>query len=161
MRIGIGFDTHRLIPTIRKEAIALGGVKIPCFYQIESHSDGDVVLHALTDAVLGALALGDIGQWFPDSDPGNAGRSSGDFLSFALAEAKRLGWAVGNIDCTVHLEEPKLASHSDAIRTSIAQLAGVELQCVSLKAKTAEGLGPVGERKAIEADAAVVMIPLR
>ena len=159
MRAGVGHDTHRLIPTIRRSEIQVGGVSIPCFYSVESHSDGDVLLHALTDACLGALALGDIGQWFPDSDPTNANRKSTDFLDAAVMKIKGLGWRIENADCTVHLEEPKLAPHIDGIRQKIAQLLQVELHCVSVKAKTAEGLGPIGEKKALAADTIVLLGP--
>lgn len=157
MRIGIGHDTHRLIPTIRRAAIFLGGVSVPCYYQVESHSDGDVLLHSLTDACLGALALGDIGQWFPDSDPKNANRSSAEFVQAAASEIKRLGWQVENVDSTVHLEDPKIGCHFDDIRRNIASMLGIELTCVSIKAKTEEGLGPVGERRALSADTAVLL----
>lgn len=157
MRIGIGHDTHRLIPTIRRGAIPFGGIAIPCFYEVESHSDGDVLLHALTDACLGSLAMGDIGQWFPDSDPKNADRNSADFVAVVASEIARLGWRIENIDSTIHLEDPKLAPHLDAIRRNIATLLNIELQCVSVKAKSGEGIGPVGERKAVTADVVVLI----
>lgn len=158
MRIGIGHDTHRLIPTIRRSSIPIGGISIPCFYQVEAYSDGDVLLHALTDACLGALALGDIGQWFPDSDTKNANRPSIQFVEAAMVELKRLGWKVQNVDCTIHLEDPKLSPHMDDIRKNIATILGTELHCISVKAKTTEGLGPIGERRALAADSVVLLI---
>lgn len=157
MRTGIGHDIHRLVPTIRIASIPIGGVQIPCYYSVQAHSDGDVLLHAITDACLGALALGDIGNWFPDSKPENAGRPSSEFLKSVIQHINKMGWRLVNIDTNVFLEEPKLASFSDGIRTNIAQLFGVELASVSFKAKTMEGLGPIGERRAIGADAVVTL----
>lgn len=157
MRTGIGYDIHRLIPTLERSAIPLGGVQIPCFYKISAHSDGDVLLHALVDACLGALALGDIGQWFPDNKAENKQRASAEFVTDVIAHLSKMGWRVAQFDSTVLLEEPKLAGHSDAIRRSIAQLLNVELSNASVKAKTMEGLGPVGEGRAIAAHAVVTL----
>lgn len=157
MRTGIGYDIHRLIPTVKLQSIALGGINIPCYYRVQAHSDGDVLLHALTDACLGALALGDIGQWFPDTSAEHQGRSSSDFLKTVLKEVAKLGYRVKQLDSNVFLEEPKLSPHHDEIRKNLAGLLGVELADVSLKAKTMEGLGPIGERKAISAQAIVVL----
>ena len=158
MRSGIGYDIHRIIPTVKKSSIPLGGVTIPCFLRVEAHSDGDVLLHAIVDACLGALALGDIGQWFPDSKAENQNRASQEFVQEVLKQVQRMGWSVGNVDCIVQLEEPKLAEHSDAIRKSIATLLQTELSQISVKAKTLEGLGPVGEGRAIAAYAVVTLI---
>ncbi|NBX93518.1 MAG: 2-C-methyl-D-erythritol 2,4-cyclodiphosphate synthase [Proteobacteria bacterium] len=155
MRLGIGYDIHRLIPTIKRESIFLGGIAIPCYYRIQAHSDGDVLLHALTDACLGALALGDIGQWFSDTDPKNSGRSSTEFLKIVLQEIHKYGYQVKQVDSNVFLEEPKLAPHHDEIRQNMAKVLEIELTQISLKAKTMEGLGPVGERKAISAQVIV------
>lgn len=160
MRIGTGYDIHSLIPTIRKSEIPIGGVAVSCYYRVDAHSDGDVLLHAITDACLGSLALGDIGSWFPDSDESNRGKSSSHFLSAVLEEVRRLGWRVLNIDTTIHLEEPKLLPFVDSIRRQIALTVGCELKDISVKCKTSEGLGPVGEKCAIEADAIVLMAPL-
>jgi 2-C-methyl-D-erythritol 2,4-cyclodiphosphate synthase len=157
MRTGIGYDIHRLIPTIKNASIPLGGVSLPCYFSVQAHSDGDVLLHAITDACLGALALGDIGNWFPDNKAENAGRSSADFIKDVLAQINKLGWRVRNVDTNVFLEEPKLAPHADAIRANIAKLLRIELSAVSFKAKTMEGLGPVGERRAISANAVVTL----
>ena len=157
MRTGIGYDLHRLIPTIRPSSIPLGGVSIPCFFEVHAHSDGDVLLHALVDACLGALALGDIGQKYPDNKPENRGRPSSDFMKETVEELSRLGWAVEHVDSILFLEEPKIAPHADAIRRNLAQLLKVDLQAVSVKAKTMEGLGPIGERKALAAQAVVTL----
>lgn len=161
MRIGSGFDIHRLIPTVKMESIPLGGIQIPCFFRVQAHSDGDVLLHALTDACLGALALGDIGQWFPDSAEENQDRKSMEFLTAVLGEVKRLGYRVTQMDATVFLEEPKLASVSDSIRRNLANALSVELTQVSLKAKTMEGLGMIGERKALSAQVVVLLEELK
>jgi len=157
MRIGIGYDTHRLVPTIERSSIPIGGVALPCHFRIEAHSDGDVLLHAVIDACLGALALGDIGQWFPDSDPAHRGRASAEMVGEVLAKISSLGWRVSQLDTIVLLEEPKLFPHSDAIRRSLAKLFGTELTSVSVKAKSMEGLGPVGERRAMAAHAVAVL----
>lgn len=157
MRIGIGYDLHRLIPSVERAAIALAGVEIPCYFTVQAHSDGDVVLHALTDAILGALALGDIGQWFPDNKPENKNRASTDFVTQAVREARRLGYEVVNVDSVVMLEEPKLVPHFEVMRRRIAELVGTELTSVSVKAKTMEGMGPVGERKAIASTVVVLL----
>ncbi len=157
MRIGTGYDIHSIIPTIRKSEIPIGGIAVPCYYRVDSHSDGDALLHAITDACFGALALGDIGQWFPDSAPENLGRTSSHFLTVAISEIKKLGWEVQNVDCTVHLEEPKLAPLVDSMRQHIAQLMGCELRDVSVKCKSGEGMGAVGEKRAIEANAVVLL----
>ena len=161
MRTGIGYDIHRLIPTMERSSIPLGGVSIPCFYKVDAHSDGDVLLHALVDACLGALALGDIGHWFPNTKPENKNRPSSEFVTEVLAHIHKMGWRVTQFDSNVVAEEPKLNVHSDAIRTEIARLLGTELSSVSVKAKTMEGLGPIGERRAIAAHAIVVLEEIR
>lgn len=157
MRTGIGHDIHRLVPTIKISAIPIGGVEIPCFFSAQAFSDGDVLLHAITDACLGALALGDIGTWFPDTAKENEGRKSSEFVRQVLQHIQKMGWEVDHVDSNVFLEEPRLSPHSDAIRSTVAKLLGVELSSVSVKAKTMEGLGPVGERCAIIADAIVTL----
>ncbi len=157
MRTGLGYDIHRLIPTIKPSTIALGGIEIPCYFKVQAHSDGDVLLHALVDAMLGALALGDIGQHFPDTKPENKDRKSIEFLEATKAEVKKLGYRVSQIDSNVFLEEPKLAPHLDKVREMLARTLGLELSSVSVKAKTMEAMGPVGERKAIAAQAIVML----
>lgn len=160
MRTGIGYDIHRLIPTLEKSTIKLGGHPVACGYKIRAHSDGDVLLHALVDAMLGALSLGDIGQWFPDSAPENRDRPSCEFVKEVVAEISRRGWKVEHFDSIVLLEEPKLGPYRDDIRRSIASLLGVDLSQVSLKAKTMEGLGPIGEGRAVASYATVTLAPL-
>lgn len=157
MRTGIGYDIHRLVPTIKSSCIPLGGVEIPCYFSVEAHSDGDVLLHALVDACLGALALGDIGRLFPDNVPENENRKSTEFVKEVMAQIQKLGWRVSQMDSNIFLEEPKLKPHADNIRENLARLLSVELNCVSVKAKTMEGLGPVGERRAISAQVIVTL----
>jgi len=138
-------------------SIMLGGVAVPCKYKTIAHSDGDVILHSITDGLLGSLALGDIGQWFSDKDPVNKGRNSLDFLQAALAEVKRLGWKPEQVDLNLFAEEPKIAPVSDSIRQNLCMALGLEMPAVSLKAKTMEGLGPIGEKKAVACQALVVI----
>lgn len=154
-RVGLGTDLHRLVPG---DHLMLGGVRVPAPFGVAAHSDGDVLLHAVTDAVLGALAAGDIGELFPDTAAENRGRASADFLAAALALAHRRGYAVGNLDCVVDLEQPKLSPHKKAIAASLARLLNTAPENVSVKAKTAEGLGPIGEGRAIAAHAAILLI---
>ncbi len=160
MRIGIGYDIHRLVHTEEKSSIRLGSVDIPCFFKLKAHSDGDVLLHALVDSLLGALALGDIGTWFPDNLEENRDRASREFVAKAYAHIKSMGWRVINLDAIVFAEEPKLSPHWDTIRREIARLLEIELSAVSLKAKTMEGLGPIGGRKAIAAQTVVLLEPV-
>jgi 2-C-methyl-D-erythritol 2,4-cyclodiphosphate synthase len=155
MRTGIGYDIHRLIPTTENSTIPIGGFAIPCRYKIQAHSDGDVLLHAIVDSMLGALALGDIGQWFPNHDPRHHNRKSSEFVTSVLEKIKEMGWRIVNVDSVVIAEEPKILPHSDKIRECLAHMLKTELSCVSVKAKTMEGLGPIGERKAISAYAVV------
>ena len=154
MRFGIGYDIHRLEPATGG-SIPLGGVAIPCPFQIVAHSDGDVILHSLTDAILGSLALGDIGQWFSDKDPKNKGRNSFDFLDAALAEIGKLGWEVAQVDLNVFAETPKVAPHAETIRKRLSVALGLPMNAVSLKAKTMEGLGAIGAKQAIASQALV------
>lgn len=160
MRTGIGYDIHRLSPTLDPSTIPIGGVAIPCLFRVQAHSDGDVLLHAIADACLGALALGDLGTWFPDSDPNNYNRPSLDFIKRIKEEMFRLGWSVHQIDSVVLLEAPKLSPHSLTIRQNIALQFGIELSSVSVKAKTGEGLGPIGEQQALAAYAVITLEPL-
>lgn len=155
MRIGIGYDIHRIEALESVGSLLLGGVAIACPFKVVAHSDGDVILHSLTDAILGSLALGDIGQWFSDKDSKNKGRNSLEFLAIALAEARKLGWHVAQVDINVFAEEPKIAPHCEKIRTRLSQALELEMNSVSLKAKTMEGLGAIGEKKAIAAQALI------
>jgi 2-C-methyl-D-erythritol 2,4-cyclodiphosphate synthase len=153
MAIGHGWDIHRLVPG-RK--FLLGGVEIPHPTGPLGHSDGDVLLHSVIDALLGAAGLGDIGRHFPDTDPAVKGISSEAMLARVL-EMLRGKWTIGNIDVTVIAEAPKIAPHRDAIRARVASLTGCAQ--VNIKAKTMEGLGPVGAREAIECHAVAELRP--
>ena len=153
-RIGIGEDLHRVDDG---RTLVLGGVIIEEGPGLSGHSDADVLLHAITDAVLGAAALGDIGHYFPPSDPRYAHADSADFLRKALELAREQGWEVANIDSTVRTERPKLAPYIPHIRERIAEITGVELGAVSVKAKTAESLDAIGRGEAMAATAAVLL----
>ena len=154
MRIGIGEDIHRIDDA---RTLVLGGVIIEEGPGLAGHSDADVLLHAITDAVLGAGALGDIGHHFPPTDPRHAHADSADFLRVALRLAREAGFEVGNIDATVSAERPKLAPYIEHIRERIAEIAGIDVGQVSVKAKTAEGLDSVGRGEAMSAKAAVLL----
>jgi 2-C-methyl-D-erythritol 2,4-cyclodiphosphate synthase len=153
-RNGLGWDVHR-IATGRP--LLLGGVTIPCDFGLEGHSDADVLLHAVTDALLGAAALGDIGMHFPDTDPQWKGGASGLFLEQSVRLVKQEGFTLVNVDTTVILERPKLKDYRVAIRESLAHALGLALDRVSVKFKTAEGVGPVGQGLSAEAQAIVTL----
>lgn len=138
----------------------MGGVDVPHDRGLLGHSDADVLLHAVTDALLGAAALGDIGQMFPDTDAANRGRDSAEMLAAAVEAIHRAGWRVGNIDCIVFAQRPKLAPHKPDIRKRLAEILGVEPDRVGLKAKTGEGVGPVGREEAIEAQCVCLVVPV-
>ena len=155
-RIGLGTDVHRF----RKgRKLVLGGVEIPHPKGLVGHSDADALLHAVTDALLGALAEGDIGEHFPPSDPKYKNASSSDFLAFALKRMRARGYRLAHLDTIVTTEEPKLAPHRDILRTSLARLLKVALSRVSVKAKTAEGLDAVGSGRALSTQAIVLLEP--
>ena len=154
-RIGEGWDIHALVPGRR---LVLGGVQVPHALGLLGHSDADVLLHAITDALLGAAALGDIGTHFPDSDAQFRGADSAVLLAEALRRVRAAGWEVGNIDSTIVAQAPRLAAHSPAMRTRIADALGLETGQINIKAKTAERLGPVGQGLAIEARAVVLLV---
>ncbi|MCS7043031.1 MAG: 2-C-methyl-D-erythritol 2,4-cyclodiphosphate synthase [Bryobacteraceae bacterium] len=155
VRIGLGWDNHRLAPG---RALVLGGVRVPCDFGFEAHSDGDILLHAVTDALLGALALGDIGMHFPDSDPRWKDCDSSVFVRHAAALARQRGYRIQNVDATVILQQPKLGGLRAEIRASLARLLELDEERVSVKFKTAEKVGPVGEGRSAEAQAAVLLI---
>lgn len=154
IRVGLGYDSHRLV---QGRPLIIGGVRIDYELGLSGHSDGDVLLHAVTDAILGALAMGDIGQWFPDSDPRWRGADSATFLSSAIAAAKNKGYVVGNCDVVILAEEPKLAPHRDTILCRLGELLGVTPDRVGLKAKTNEQMGFVGRGEGIVAMATVLL----
>jgi len=138
MRIGYGWDSHEFKSGI---PLMIGGVKLPHDKGLAGHSDGDVLLHAITDALLGAIAAGDIGSYFPPSDPRWKGANSRIFLQEALEQVKRAGYAVGNVDSTLILEEPKIGPHAKKIQQRVAELLGISPNAVGVKAKTPEGMG--------------------
>lgn len=154
-RIGEGWDIHALVPGRR---LVLGGVQIPHALGLLGHSDADVLLHAITDALLGAAALGDIGTHFPDSDAQFRGADSAVLLAETLRRVRAAGWEVGNIDSTIVAQAPRLAAHIPAMRTRIADALGLETGQINIKAKTAERLGPVGQGLAIEARAVALLV---
>ena len=154
MRVGHGYDLHALAAGRR---LVLGGVEIAHDRGPIAHSDGDVLLHALADALLGAAALGDIGQHFPDNDPAYAGADSRALLRRVVALVRAAGYAVANVDVTVLAQRPKLAPHRDAMRANIAADIGLDIAAVSVKATTTEGLGPVGRQEAIAAHAVCLL----
>lgn len=155
MRIGHGYDLHALADGRR---LVLGGVDIPHGRGPIAHSDGDVLLHAVADALLGAAALGDIGQHFPDTDPAFAGADSRGLLRQVAERVRAAGYRVANVDATVLAQRPKLAPHRDAMRANIAADLGVPIEQVSVKATTTEGLGPVGRQEAIAAHAVCLLL---
>jgi 2-C-methyl-D-erythritol 2,4-cyclodiphosphate synthase len=152
--IGEGWDVHALVPG-RK--LIIGGVEIPHPLGLLGHSDADVLLHAITDALLGAAALGDIGRHFPDTDARFKGADSSVLLAETARRVREAGWEIGNIDSTVMAQAPKLAPHIQAMREGIARTLALDVGQVNVKAKTAEKLGPVGQGQSIEARAVVLL----
>ncbi len=153
-RIREGWDVHALVPG---RPLVIGGVRIAHSHGLLGHSDADVLLHAITDALLGAAALGDIGRLFPDSDAQFKGFDSSVLLAEAARRVGAAGWRIGNVDCTVIAQAPRLAPHIPAMQARIAQVLGVAPDQVNVKAKTAERLGPVGQGACIEARAATLL----
>jgi 2-C-methyl-D-erythritol 2,4-cyclodiphosphate synthase len=154
IRTGLGWDAHRLAAG---RPLILGGVTVPSEFGLEGHSDSDVLAHAITDAILGAAALGDIGTHFPDTDPRWEGCNSLVFLRHAKELAEALGYRIVNVDSTVVLERPKLKEYRLAIREKLAETLELELDRVSVKFKTAEQVGPVGEGRSAESQAVVTL----
>lgn len=154
-RIGEGWDVHALVPG---RPLIIGGVNIPYSKGLLGHSDADVLLHAITDALLGAAALGDIGRHFPDTDPRFKGVDSSVLLAEAARRVREAGFEIGNIDCTVIAQAPRLAPHIGAMCEGIARTLGLAAGQVNVKAKTAEKIGPVGEGLSMEARAVVLLI---
>jgi 2-C-methyl-D-erythritol 2,4-cyclodiphosphate synthase len=154
VRTGQGWDVHRVAAG---RPLILGGISIPCEFGLAGHSDADVLSHAITDAILGAIAAGDIGMHFPDTDPRWKGCDSLQFLRHACDLAKQAGFQIVNVDSTVILERPKLKDYRLAIRESLAKTMDLGVERVSVKFKTAEGIGPVGEGKSAEAQAIVLI----
>lgn len=154
-RIGYGSDIH---PLKAGNKLVIGGVQIDSEVGAQGHSDADVLLHALTDAILGALALGDIGSHFPNTDERWRNAESSVFLRYAVGLMKERGYAVNNLDSTITLEAPKLRPFIDEMRENLAEAVEIELGRVSIKAKTAEGMDSVGAGRAIKAEAAVLLV---
>jgi 2-C-methyl-D-erythritol 2,4-cyclodiphosphate synthase len=154
IRTGLGWDCHRIA---KGRPLTLGGVTVPCEFGLEGHSDADVLAHAITDAILGAAALGDIGTHFPDTDPRWQGCDSLVFLRQTKELVETTGYRIMNVDSTVILERPKLKDFREAIRQRLAATLGLEVDRVSVKFKTAEGVGPAGEGRSAEAQALVTL----
>lgn len=154
LRVGMGHDTHRLEPG---GPLRIGGVAIDHDQQMVGHSDADVLLHAVTDALLGAAALGDIGELFPNTDPANRGRDSAEMLTLAWQKVRQSGWQIANLDCIVFAERPKLSPYKKTIQARIAELLGLEPGQIGVKAKTGEGLDAVGRQEAIQAQVVVLL----
>jgi 2-C-methyl-D-erythritol 2,4-cyclodiphosphate synthase len=146
VRVGIGYDSHRFA---EGGPLLLGGVALPVGVHLAGHSDGDAVAHALTDAVLGAVAAGDIGEMFSDQDPANKGRDSIDMLRRAVARVHAMGWRVANADITVVAERPKIGPYRAEMRAALAAALGVPVEAVSVKGKTNEGMGWIGREEGL------------
>jgi len=158
LRVGQGYDVHALVPG-RK--LVIGGVEIPSERGLLGHSDADVLLHAITDAILGAAALGDIGTFFPDSDDAYRGADSRELLRAAVERVRAAGWRVVNVDATVIAERPKILPHVPAMRAAIAACTGVAADAVNIKGKTNEKLGALGRGEGIAAQAVVLLAGVR
>ncbi len=154
IRVGLGHDTHRLGSD---SPLVIGGVTVPHECGPIAHSDGDVLLHALIDALLGAAGLGDIGEWFPDTDAEWKGADSAALLAPVLQRLADLGYRVVNVDAIVFAQRPKLSPYKEAIRNRIAELLGIAADCVNVKAKTGEQVGPIGREEALCAEVAVLI----
>jgi 2-C-methyl-D-erythritol 2,4-cyclodiphosphate synthase len=154
MRVGIGHDTHRLA---EGRPLLLGGVRVEYPRGLVGHSDADVVLHAVTDALLGAAGLGDIGDAYPDTDPAWRGADSSRFLRETQSRLNQQGWRVVNLDVIIFAQEPKLGPLKPAIRDRLAELLGLDAGCVNVKAKTGEGVGSIGRAEAIGCQAVVLI----
>jgi 2-C-methyl-D-erythritol 2,4-cyclodiphosphate synthase len=155
IRVGLGYDVHALAPGRR---LVIGGVEIASAQGLLGHSDADVLLHAITDAVLGAAGLGDIGVLFPDSDPRHRDADSLELLRAAVARVREAGWTVGNIDAVVIAQAPRIAPHVPAMRARIAPVLGVAASAVGIKGKTSERLGFAGRGEGIAAQAVALLI---
>ncbi|HVN98040.1 MAG TPA: 2-C-methyl-D-erythritol 2,4-cyclodiphosphate synthase [Syntrophorhabdaceae bacterium] len=154
MKIGIGFDVHRLVPGRR---LFLGGIEVPFPKGLLGHSDGDVLIHAICDAVLGALSEGDIGVYFPDNDESIKGIESVRILSYVKELAQKRGYRIVNVDAVVVAEEPKISPYRDSIRARLASILEVDVESISVKGKTTEGLGFSGRKEGIEVQAVALL----
>jgi 2-C-methyl-D-erythritol 2,4-cyclodiphosphate synthase len=154
-RVGIGYDSHRFAPP---GPLILGGVPIPSDVHLEGHSDGDAVAHALTDAILGAVAAGDIGEMFSDRDPANKGKDSIEMLRAAVARIAALGWVVQQVDVCIVAEKPRVSSHRELMRARLAPALGIASDAVSVKGKTNEGMGWIGRAEGIACIAVATLV---
>lgn len=154
LRIGHGYDTHRLEAG---EGVHLGGVFIPCAYRIVAHSDGDAIIHALCDALLGAIAAGDIGKLFPDHDPQYRGIDSRRLLTEVMRRVHAAGYAVVNADVSLIAQAPRVSAYADAMREQLAAGLGVDVGCVNVKATTNEGMDAIGRKEGLAAHAVVLL----
>jgi 2-C-methyl-D-erythritol 2,4-cyclodiphosphate synthase len=155
LRVGVGYDSHRFAPG---GPLVLGGVRIESDVHLHGHSDGDAVCHAVTDAILGAAAMGDIGAMFSDTDSDNAGRDSIEMLGLAVERVRRAGWRVGQLDVVVVAESPKLAPHREQMRARVASATGVDPADLSIKGKTNELMGFVGRGEGIACIATATIV---
>lgn len=153
-RVGEGHDTHR---TIAGRPLVLGGVTVDSDFGLDGHSDADVLLHAIIDALLGATGRGDIGQWFPNTSEDWKDADSADLLTTVWGELTSSGWSLQNLDCTISCERPRLVDWKPLIRTRVAELLQVAEEQVNVKAKSGESVGPIGRGEAIQADAVVLL----
>lgn len=154
IRVGLGYDLHRLV---EGRKLIIGGVEFPFNKGEDGHSDGDVLLHAITDSVLGASGLGDIGSYFPPEDPKWKDADSADLLRVVMKDVKAAGWIIENLDCVVKLEKPKFIPKRQEVINSIAEILEVQPDQVFVKAKTGEKIAPIGTSDAIEAEAVVLL----
>jgi len=154
--VGIGYDSHRFAPP---GPLILGGVAIPSDVHLEGHSDGDAVAHAVTDAILGAVGAGDIGELFSDRDPANKGRDSVEMLRVAMNRVAALGFRVNQIDVAIIAERPRIAPHRDAMRANLAASLAIEPSAVSIKGKTNEGMGWIGREEGLACIAVATVVP--
>lgn len=157
-RVGIGYDSHRYAP---RRPLILGGVLIPSDVGLDGHSDADAICHAITDALLGAAGLGDIGEMFPDDDPANKNRHSIGMLEVAVRRVLSAGYSVGQVDVTVIAETPRIAPHRAEIRTRLATALGIDSQSVSVKGKSNEGMGWIGRKEGLACIAVATLIGKR
>lgn len=157
MRIGLGHDTHRFEEGPARRPLILGGVEVPYHRSLAGHSDADVLFHALTDALLGALGEGDIGDLFPDTAEENRGRNSADFLRYATGQVGNRGWRIENVDVIIFAQAPKLGPYKEQIKKKIAEHLGLPPGSVGVKAKTGERVGFIGREEAISAEAVVLL----
>ncbi len=158
IRVGHGFDVHRFDTDVRSATeIRLAGVSIPCEFTLVAHSDGDVLIHALCDALLGAAALGDIGEHFPDSDDSYKDADSRDLLRSVLAKLNQLGWQVVNVDLTLVAETPKVSAYKEQMRISLSNVMACQISQINIKATTTEGLGYTGRKEGVACHAVVLI----